>query len=435
MKKRDRLFLLSIATSCMLLCGTSSTQAASAPVTFWDAFQSAKSQTEVLKIQTELTEQVEAKKDQIVGGVLPTINAVGSYSLFDVPNGLLLPKNPSAIRLTASQAVFRGFREYAGIRQYSRLVDSQRISELTAAMTLYQSVGVSFFRQVEAEADLRNLQQLLELSIKRVDEIKARVRIGRSRQSDMFSAQAQVATAQAQVQSAETALSQARDVFAQTTGLAAETSLDEKLGLPSTLEPLSSLMKKIDDRPDVRAQKLQLEAAEEATKVAWGAHLPSVDLLGDYYLERSNGSGYAPNTPLSKWDVTLNVTFPIYAGGATQAQVRGAASQERQALLGLESLRRAGEREIRSDYQATEGGLLQVEFLKKASEAAEKNYNAEERDYRLGLITNLDVLASLNTFIDAKRQYDRAQSEVKISWLSLQAALGQVNMNTGGTRQ
>ncbi len=395
--------------------------AAVAAVSFSDAFRSAREGTEPLKIQAELTTQAEARKAQAVGGIFPSVDLNGSYNLYDVAPGSGAAKNGSIVRLTANQPIFRGLREFSGVRQLSRVADAQRLAEQNAALELYQTVGEAFFGLYAAELDRRNLERLLELSIKRVDEIRSRVKIGRSRQSDGYSAEAQVAQVQAQVQAAEVTLDQARDFFAQATGLNRMSSLNAELKLPVRLEPLAETLKLIDRRPDVLAQKELLAAAEAGTSLAWGGHLPSVDLTGNYYLHRTGASASSSN---SKWDLSLGLTFPLFQGGAVQAQVRESSSAERQAVLALDAARRRAEREIRSQYQATEGGLLQVEFLRKAADAAEKNYEAQVRDYRLGLVSNLDVLTSLNTYVDLKRQYDRAQSQVKIAWIGLQVATG-----------
>ena len=40
----------------------------------------------------------------------------------------------------------------------------------------------------------------------------------------------------------------------------------------------------------------------------------------------------------------------------------------------------------------------QLDALEKATEAARKNYEAQRRDYRLGLVTNLDALQALTAF-------------------------------------
>jgi outer membrane protein len=64
----------------------------------------------------------------------------------------------------------------------------------------------------------------------------------------------------------------------------------------------------------------------------------------------------------------------------------------------------------------------QLAALEKATEAARKNYEAQRHDYRLGLVTNLDVLQALTTFQENQRALDRARYTAKIDFFRLQAA-------------
>ena len=64
----------------------------------------------------------------------------------------------------------------------------------------------------------------------------------------------------------------------------------------------------------------------------------------------------------------------------------------------------------------------QLEALEKATESARKNYEAQRRDYRLGLVTNLDVLQAMTAFQHNQQALDRARYTTKLDYLKLQAA-------------
>ena len=86
----------------------------------------------------------------------------------------------------------------------------------------------------------------------------------------------------------------------------------------------------IPRRPEVTGQVSTREAAEEGVNIAWGGHLPTVGLTGDYYFTRPQGYSNGIS-----WDFQFTLTVPIFEGGVIQSQVRAAASQERQAELTL----------------------------------------------------------------------------------------------------
>ena len=122
------------------------------------------------------------------------------------------------------------------------------------------------------------------------------------------------------------------------------------------------------------------------------------------------------------WDVQLALTIPLYAGGSLQSRVREAVSQSTQAELGASQARRQAEQEIRSVYQSVTFDRSRLEALEKATEAARKNYEVQRHDYRLGLVTNLDVLQAMTVFQENQRALDRARYTAKLDYLLLEAA-------------
>jgi outer membrane protein len=116
----------------------------------------------------------------------------------------------------------------------------------------------------------------------------------------------------------------------------------------------------------------------------------------------------------------------------TEARRREAVSLRTQAELALSQARRQAEQEIRVAYQNAHLDRSQLDALGKATEAAKKNYAAQQRDYRLGLVTNLDVLQAMNAYQENERALDRAQYAAKLNWLRLEAAAVRRPVPTAG---
>jgi outer membrane protein len=133
------------------------------------------------------------------------------------------------------------------------------------------------------------------------------------------------------------------------------------------------------------------------------------------------------------WDVQLALTVPLYAGGSLQSQVREALSQSTQAELSTSQARRQAEQEIRAVYQSVVFDRSRLVALEKATESARKNYEVQRHDYRLGLVTNLDVLQALTAFQENQRALDRARYIAKLDYLRLEAAAARRPAAPGGT--
>jgi outer membrane protein TolC len=419
-----RIFAASIALAVGIVASTVVTVRfahAVEALTLDEYFAAALKRSEVVATQGELIRQAEEHYTQANSALRPTVNGVASYTRQDpIPAGDLSnstsPNRQSLAKLTATQPLFRGFREFASLRQTKALLGAQDQDYRNARTQLFKDVTQNFYTVLSIEQDLKNIGEEINQNIDREKELNGRVRIGRSRIGEVLSVQSTISTLRAQVEQLQGQLSAAREAFAFLSGLAATTLLRDTEDLPATLEPLDDYLARLEMRPDVIASQQRLSAAQENTTVARGANRPSLDLNANRYLERTG------NLKDSTWDVGIVLTVPIYAGGLLQSRVSEAMSLRTQAELSTSQVRRQAEQEIRSVYQSVVFDRSQLDALEKATESARKNYETQRRDYRLGLVTNLDVLQALTAFQQNQLALDRARYATKLDYLKLQAA-------------
>ena len=75
------------------------------------------------------------------------------------------------------------------------------------------------------------------------------------------------------------------------------------------------------------------------------------------------------------------------------------------------------------DYATMIGDKEQLDALKVATDLAKRNYEAETHDYRLGLVTNLDVLTALTSFQEDQRALDRQRYTLLMDYEKLEASV------------
>jgi outer membrane protein len=392
--------------------------AAAGALTLDEYFAQALVRSEVVATQGELIQQAEERYRQAKSTLRPTVDGVASYTWLDegARDTTTNPTRQPHARLTATQPLFRGFREFASMRQTQALVDAQGEDYRQARTQLFKDVTQNFYDVVSLEQDLINLDEQVRQNLQREEELQARIRIGRSRAGEVLTVQTRISTLRAEIERLKAQLSVARDVFAFLSGLPATTPLRDTEALPPEIESLDHYLERLTLRPDVKAAQQRLTAAQENITVARGARQPSLDLNANRYLERK---GSLENVD---WDVQLALTVPLYAGGSLQSQVREAMSQSTQAELNASRVQRLAEQEIRSFYQTVLLDRNQLLALEMATNAARKNYEVQRRDYRLGLVTNLDVLQALTSFQENQRALDRARHTAKLDYLRLETA-------------
>ena len=401
--------------SCLSAAATGQT---AVPLTLDETFAQAMVRSEVVATQSELIRQAEERYRQANAAILPTVSGIATYTWMDkgAADTTVNPARQPYARLTGTQPLFRGFREFAAIRQSQALVGAQSDDYQNARIQLFKDVAQNFYDVLTLEQDLKNLDEQIGQYQQREKELQDRVRIGRTRPGEVLTVQATISTLRAQVEQARTQLSTARDIFAFLSGLPATTPLRDTEVLPSNLDTLDDYFVGVALRPDVKAAQRRQVAAQENITVARGAHLPSLDLNANRYLERT---GSLENVD---WDVQLALTVPIYAGGSVQSRVREALSQSDQAELATTRARRLADQEIRSFYQTVVLDRSRLDALEKATDAAKSNYETQRQDYRIGLVTNLDVLQALSTYLENQQALDRVRYNVKFNFMRLQAA-------------
>jgi outer membrane protein len=408
-----------LAAGLLISClSAAATDPGAVALTLDETFAQALVRSEVVATQSELIRQAEERYRQAGAALHPTVSGVASYTWQDSGARDLTasPTRQPLARLTATQPLFRGFREFAAVRQSQALVDAQGDDYQNARVQLFKDVAQNFYDVLTLEQELKNLDEQIDQYRQREKELSDRVRIGRSRPGETLTVQSTVSTLRAQVEQRKAELNAAREVFAFLSGQPAPTPLRDAEAIPADPGALDAYLARLALRPDVKAAQRRLAAAQENISVARGAHLPSLDLNANRYLERT---GALENVD---WDVQLALTVPLYAGGSVQSRVREAQSQSTQAELGVSQVKRQAEQEIRSLHQSVMLDRSQLAALEMATDAARKNYETQQRDYRFGLVTNLDVLQALTVFQENQRALDRARYTAKLQYLRLQAA-------------
>jgi outer membrane protein len=391
-------------------------------LTLTEAYQSALEKSEDVANQVEALIQVEEKGKQATGALLPSLNGVGI--LQQQASGsvsAVFPTEQTTWKITAQQPLFRGLREYAALRQTHRQVEANEYQKSQAMTTVYITVASAYYQLLALEYDLKNLKTEIEVNQARLEELKKFRKIGRSRETEVLNSESAIAALEAQVESIQGQITSNRAVFLSLIGKPAETLLtdSESSFTEKTLKSLPDYLGRVDSRPDIQALIKQNESTQESLIIARGAHLPSVDLFGNYYLKRP---GVLKNVD---WDVQLALTLPIFQGGVTQSQVRAASSQVKQADLALEKARRSAREQIESAYDLVVSDLKQFEKSKKALDLSTRTYAAEQQDYRYGLVTNLEVLQSLTQSQESKRAVDRIHFQLTLDSLRLLTAVSE----------
>ncbi len=417
-RPRSSLFGL-IVVLCAVGSGFAADEPAATALTLRDCYRLALRQSETIAIQRERLKETEGRFLQALSGALPRASFELSEKRQDGTGGsaFTLKEIPER-KFILTQPLFSGFKEFAAMGA-SRAEHRQRgYEQARAEQLLLVDVSDAFHLLLERREERGALETTRTALAERIDELKARERLGRSRPSEVASASAQLRRVEANLERVRGEETTTRQLLEFLTGRAPIGAVsDEEPDVPPVASE-DEYVGRVNARPDVRAVEEAWRASQNQVTIAWAKVFPTVNLESNYYTKRVGASSGVD------WDVLLKVDAPLFQGGQAMGAVRESAAKAREAKLEFDRTKREATLDIRDTYAKWQAALAQHEAFNKALQAAEDNYRLQVEDYRHNLVNNLDVLQALQALEDARRDAIAARYAAKQRYWQLRAATG-----------
>jgi outer membrane protein TolC len=391
------------------------------PLTMIACVALARKRSETLAIQQELIAATEGRFLQALSGALPRVSFVSSDKRQDGSGSSAFTlRNIPDRHFTFTQPLFSGFKEFAAMAGARAERRERQFLKTRAEHTLFVDVADAFYLLLEQRKDLDALEATRQALEARLNELKEREQLGRSRTSEVASAEVQLRRVEAEMERVRSQETTAAHLLEFLTGLPHIGVLSDPDQTVLALLPEEDYVAKAPARPDVRASEEAWRVTQKELRVAQAGFWPTVDAEGNYYVDRA---GVAEDIT---WDATLTVAVPLFEGGRNLGAVREARANEREAKLTFERAEREAVLDIRDVYAKLQAELARRAALQRALDAAEENYRLQAEDYRRSLVNNLDVLQALETLQDSRRDLLASAYEVKRLYEQLRAATGEI---------
>ncbi|CAM2067404.1 TolC family protein [Sulfidibacter corallicola] len=161
-------------------------------------------------------------------------------------------------------------------------------------------------------------------------------------------------------------------------------------------------------------------------------YLPTVALQGkyDYEFDRSGAgtTGLAfPGTDLPEreddgWNVALNVSLPLFQGGARKATLKRDTYEQLQLEMTRESAAQNIELDIRASLRQVGAAAAAIDLSRAAADAARKNMELIDDSYRKGVASALDVLDAQNAALVADQSAANSLYDFMLDLIAFQRA-------------
>ncbi len=400
-------------------------QSSSAPLTLSQCYDMAVRRSETLRANAEGVFQFEQMARKSIGAILPDVHLIYTEQWQDTSgvdasgggvNSTLTRSERPEVKIQAHQPIFSGFREFHAYSGFKSEEQRQILILKHAYLLLYEDVAGTFYLALQLEKDMENTRNILTLSQQRINDMESRVKLGKSRESELRSARSQLYTLQGEEEVLKGQVAVARESLSFLVGESVGSRVLADDVPASAPESLSLVLEHSRKRKDLQALAQAVESRRQSYKVARGAFSPTVGLLGNYYLKRV---GF--QEPID-WDLLLTVDLPLFQGGSNVSGMKIAASELSQATLEYQRYKRSVESLVRKAHINLQTVFAQMTAFENAFKEAQASYKLLVNEYQHGLVNNLDVLAALNTLESTKKALDRTQVQLKLNYLALKVA-------------
>jgi outer membrane protein len=395
-----------------------------------------------LNAQRVIVRRTDEGVPQALSGYRPTVtaNATLGRQYSDIkqvipPTPPLLPtgaafeakglSDPRGVGLTGTQTLFNGEQTANKVRAAESQVFAAREtlrmmeqSVLLAAVTVYMDMS-------RDSANLQVQQNNVRVLERTLADTHNRFSAGQVTATDVAQSEAQLAAGEANLHAAESTLMTTRANYRRIIGV--EPSDPQPASSVDRLAPLTlnaAIAVGAAQNPSITAALYGVDVAQLQVKIAEGALWPT--LTGQYNIQRQ----YSPQitTPKSYADtVMLNLSVPIYQGGAEYSAIRLDKESLDQERLNVDQVRDQTRMNVIQAWGQLQAAKAQVEASARQNDASERALTGVRNEALAGQRTTQDVLNAEQALVNARQSSIVAQHDRVVASYSLLSAVGRLS--------
>jgi outer membrane protein len=394
-----------------------------------------------LNAQRAIVRQNDEGVSQALSGYRPTLSATASaarqYTNITgvippippgLPNGVSYTvkgyTNPTTVGVNGAQTLFNGDQTANKVRKADSQVSAARETLRVMEESVLLSAASAYMDMSRDAANLEVQQNNIRVLQRTLHDTQNRYSAGQVTATDVAQAEAQLAAGEASLHSAESTLMTTRANYRRIIGveagnLAAASPVDRLA--PNTLN--AAIAVGTAENPSVTAALYGVDVAQLQVKIAEGALLPTVALQGSVQ-QQNYSTILTPNLFLGT--VMLNLSVPIYQGGAEYSAIRLDKEAVGQQRLNVDQVRDQTRANVVQAWGQLLAAKAEVEAAIRQNDASERALNGVRNEAQAGQRTTLDVLNAEQALVNARVALIVAQHDRIVASYSLLSAVGRL---------
>ena len=420
--------LFAMAFSPLPALGAASPAAAEAGPTLDECLALAlENHPDMASANTKIRRSVSQTKEA-AANLRPTVDVDGSVSTND---GTAKERYSSGIGV--SHTLSDGGRRELALKKASVAVTaSERDATRTRQVLLYD-VKQAFFSLLRYYEDVSVAQETVSLYEAQLAQARAFYDAGRTKRSDVTTAEVNLSQAKQDLTKAKGSLSIGWATLENTVGTklprAGKKPDVPTVTIPATPAEEAALNEALSLRPDYLAQQARIIAAGMSVSYAAKGMNPTLSLSGGY--DFSDGhSGWS-----GQWSTALTLSIPVSDGGATAAKTETARADLDLEKQSLESIRQTVLLEVRTALSDLATAEEQVVTAGEGLRQAKENMDLAVGRYGVGVGTSLEVSDAGDKYNKARKSLVQANFDLQIARATLEKVLGRDTKTTGAAQK
>ena len=378
-------------------------------------------------------------RTQGIAGLLPTLSVGGStnWNEYRVEEQIIDQYNSNSYLASLNQPIFR-------LDKWFQFERGTALSEAASAEFAYQQqetmirVASAYFNVLNS-IDSLNAARAEEKAIGRQKDLaKKRFDVGLAAITEVQETQAAFDLTVVSRIAREAQLDSARESLTSIVGrdikLLSPLSDNFEISLPDPLDRESWVSLGLKNNYQLKAAKLQRDAAQASARSTASNHLPQIDLVGRVSKSTSKQGkfgGFIQN-PLfgveqDTRQYSIQFNLPLYAGGAISSARRQAYANYDRSKEQAIYAERSTVRDVRSNHFGVQTQVANVTARKQALASAESALEATQIGYEVGTRNTVDLLDAQKRLFQAQRDYASSGYDYIISMLRLKASVGSLS--------
>lgn len=327
-----------------------------------------------------------------------------------------------------SQLLFSGGRVLASTRGARAQIAGAVADYENALQTLLLDVTEAYADVRQAQAIVAAREQTVSNLARLFEYAQAQFDAGVVTRTDVAQSQARFAQARTQLVQAQGSLAAAVQAYQRLVGHPPSglTEPPPALNLPAGLE--QALDTAVRESPVLASAQADTVLADANVDVADASGRPRISLEAG----QSIGDNFDDDFETSNDSIGVRFSLPLFEGGAIRSRSRQQRAIRAATNLDLAATQRGLQESVTNAWTGLASARAAVESAREQVQAAELAYEGVTLEQETGLRATFEVLEQEQILLDARLSLAQAERNLVVAERTLLAAVGQLDVATGG---